>query len=102
MFLKKWLLNSTLPSLVISYDNLISDFEQEIRKLVSFIDFPVSEEAIKCVVENKEKLTSFKRRQDSGGANPYSQQQVSSIRDVVWQYKALWKKHDIKYKEWTW
>ena len=102
MFLKRWLLNSALPALILSYDNLISDFEREIRKLVSFIDFPVSEEVIKCVVGNREKLTSFKRRQNKKGANPYSQQQASSIRDVVRQYTALWKKHNINYKEWTW
>lgn len=100
--LDKWLLKSAIPSHVVSYDSLLVNFEQEIRGLLSFINFPVSEETINCVVKNGEKMATFKRQRYAMQGSPYSTQQKSMIDAVIQHYVSLWRKHKVNYKLWKW
>jgi hypothetical protein len=78
------------------------NFEQEIRGLLSFINFPVSEETINCVVKNGEKMATFKRQRYAMQGSPYSTQQKSMIDAVIQHYVSLWRKHKVNYKLWKW
>lgn len=95
----RWVERGKWSVTVVSYDALVSDFEEELKKFVSAINFPVKQEAIDCLLHNS--MDAHKRNKKKG-ENPYTEEQEEVIRATVELMKTLWEKHEIDYKSWTW
>lgn len=90
---------ATLPTLVVSYDQMVANIEPELHKIVRFLSYPVKEEKIECVVSH---TMDAHRRNRNGTVNPYTEEQSRIIQRVILSLKHIWEKHDIHYQGWRW
>ena len=71
------------PLHIVPFDNLIEDFEPELRKLAGFLKLQVAEEDIQCVSRNR--METYKRIK-SRGPSPYSGDQANQIHPAIMWY----------------
>ena len=90
---------AALRKLVVSYDEMVANIELELNKIVQFLDFPVKEEKIRCVVEHT--MDAHKRNRN-GTVNPYTEEQTHIIQGVILSLKHIWEEHGIRYQDWKW
>ena len=91
-----------IPVHVLQYDKLVNDFEKELMKLVQFLNFPISEEAIQCVIAANAKMKLFQRQKSRSENSPYTSEQEKAIKTKIDALKDVWEAHSVSYHEWTW
>ena len=84
---------------IVQFDNLVENFEPEVRKLAGFLNLPVSEESIQCVARNR--METYKRSK-SRGPSPFSQDQAAQIESAILLYRPIWDAHNISFSRWRW
>lgn len=57
-----WLFNFTNPTLVIFYDQLVSDLETNLRQLLKFLEVNITEPQLQCALERREGIYRRKKR----------------------------------------
>ena len=80
----------------------MNDFEKELMKLVQFLNFPISEEAIQCVIAANAKMKLFRRQKSRSENSPYTSEQENVIKTRIDALKDVWEAHSVSYHEWTW
>lgn len=107
-FAKNWVSNvqawvvrrgSSHPTLVVSYDQMVDDIEPELRKIARFLNFPLKEDRIQCVVGH---TMDAHRRNRKRTDNPYTEKQQQIIQYAILSLKDVWEKHSIRYQDWQW
>ena len=91
-----------IPVHVLQYDKLVNDFEEELLKLVQFLNFPISEDAIQCVIAANGKMKLFRRPKNQSEHSPYTLEQEKAIKKKIDALKDVWEAHGVSYHEWTW
>jgi hypothetical protein len=97
-----WLRRKDLTIHVLQYDKLVSEFEEEVRKLVSFLNFPISEESIDCVVRANANMTLFRRNRKQVEKSPFSEEQEEAIYKTIYSLEDVWNMYKVDYKKWKW
>ena len=90
---------AALRKLVVSYDEMVANIEPELNKIVHFLDLPVKEEKIRCVVGH---TMDAHKRSRNGTVNPYTEEQTRIIQGVILSLKHIWEEHGIRYQDWKW
>ena len=90
---------SKFPTLVVSYDEMVANTELELRKIAEFLNFPVKEDRIQCVVSH---TMDAHRRNRNRTVNPYTERQQRIIQHAILSLRSIWEKHDIRYQDWQW
>lgn len=58
-----WLYNFTGPTHVIFYEQLVDNVEENLKSVLDFLEFPISETQFKCAIERKEGIYRRKKRE---------------------------------------
>lgn len=87
------------PTLVVSYDQMVDDIEPELRKIAGFLNFPLKEDRIQCVVGH---TMDAHRRNRKRTDNPYTEKQQVIIQRAILSLRDVWEKHSIRYQDWQW
>lgn len=69
---KAWLNYKEVPVLIVGYENLVKDTYTELKRMLDFIEYPYSDEDVKCTIKNS--LEAF-HRNHTKKVNPYSPDQ---------------------------
>ena len=91
-----------IPVHVLQYEKLVNDFEDELLKLVRFLNFPISEDAIQCVIAANAKMKLFQRQKSRSEYSPYTSEQEKAIKRKIDALNDVWEAHGVSYHEWTW
>jgi len=83
--------------LVVQYEQLKSDLNGELRRMLEFLDYKYSEEDIDCVL-NKQ-LETF-HRHSNRSFNPFTPSQEDLIQDSIKKMSKLFIKHHVNYAQW--
>lgn len=78
------------------YENLQTNFTHELRRMLDFLEVPVSEDRLHCVNQNKEGL--FKRRMHLN-FDPFSQLNKQAVNRMIDQAAPLLAKYNIHYEK---
>ncbi|KAL3271373.1 hypothetical protein HHI36_021857 [Cryptolaemus montrouzieri] len=73
-----WLYNFTGPTHVVFYEQLVDNLESNLRSILKFLEFPVSEPLFKCAMERKEGI--YRRKKRAIIFDPYSQKMKDAIK----------------------
>lgn len=76
-----WLSNFTGPTHVVQYDDLVADVETTLRGILDFLEFPVTEEAMRCAMERREGIYRRKRRALQANFDPFTGPMKDMLRD---------------------
>ena len=85
---------SSIKTLVVQYENIQTNFTHELKRMLEFLDMPVTEERLKCVEQNKEGL--FKRKVHLN-FDPFSPENKQAVNRIIDQAAPLLAKHNIHY-----
>ena len=86
---------------VIQFDKLVEDLEAELRKLVKFINYSVSEASISCVVQKDGEMKGY-RRATTKGPVPYTAKQLDQIKKGISEFAPQFEKLGLSYNTWAW
>ena len=95
---ESWLMHSSKPVHVVSYDQLLATTEAELLRLVHFLDIPISTRTVACIVNSSSNSYKYDR---FGPRNPFSEEQRKQVQEVILKYERVWHKHKVSY-HWTW
>ena len=93
--LHTWLSQDDMEICVVQYERLISNTEEELTKILKFLKMNISQQRMKCVLENSEGL--FKRREHLN-FNPFSKENNEVLNRHMSQALPLLAKHNISYE----
>ena len=57
-----WFFNFTKPTMILFYDQLISDLESNLRRLLKFLEVNVTESQLQCAIQRKEGIYKRKKK----------------------------------------
>lgn len=93
--LHTWLAQRELPVLVVQYEALIDHTEQELMRILKFLNFSSSNSSIECAVKNGDGM--FKRTKHLD-FNPYSAENREALNRYIKQAAPLLAQHGIIYE----
>lgn len=79
---------------LVQYEKLVADTRQELKKLLKFLKFPVSEKILDCVLEASD---GYFKRTKHLNFDPYSQENVETGQRIIRQAAPLLEKYGISY-----
>ena len=84
--------------LVVKYENLKTDLRTELKKMMSYLEYPVTEEDLDCTINSN--TNTFRRHHDSSTDKEYfNQQQVDLIYYGIRRDDSILKKYNINYEK---
>lgn len=83
-----------MPVHIVQYENLIANTREELKKVLEFLKYPVSDKVLDCVLEASD---GYFKRSKHLNFDPYSQENVKSVMKIVEQAAPLLKKYGITY-----
>jgi len=93
-----WLDEVNIPKLVIKYEDMLTDLEIQLKKMLHFLQVPYSEQQIKCVLNNP--LNQFRRRKTSvSNFNHYSPELRKLVIDGLKSIEPILNKHNVSYRD---
>lgn len=92
--LHTWLSQKKVPVLVVQYEVLIEYTEQELTRILEFLEFPIANSSVKCAVENGNGM--FKRTKHLD-FNPYSRENREAMNRYISQAAQILAHYGIKY-----
>lgn len=97
VLLHTWLSQQhSVKTLVVQYEKLQTNFTHEVRRMLGFLEVPVTEERLQCVYQNKEGL--FKRRVHLN-FDPFTPENKQSVNRIIDQAAPLLSKYNIHYEK---
>lgn len=82
-----WTYNFTNPTLVLFYDQLITDLERNLRLLLKFIEVNVTESQLQCALERREGI--YRRKKRMINVDPFTPQMKARIETTKREVYAL-------------
>ena len=79
---------------MVKYEELKSNTEEELRKILKFLNFSISREKMECVLRNSNGM--FKRAYHLN-FNPYSKENCETLNRHMSQTVSLLSKYNISY-----
>ena len=61
------------PTLVVKYENLLTDLHTELKRMMEFLKFPYTEDDLQCTI--KSTIEGFHRKHNKNVIDPYSPEQ---------------------------
>ncbi len=92
--LHTWLSQQRIPVHIVQYESLISDLRGELRKILHFLGYQVSNATMNCVMANSH--GKFKRT-DHLNFNPFTAENHAMVNRIITQAAPLLAKYGIKY-----
>ncbi|EEB20243.1 conserved hypothetical protein [Pediculus humanus corporis] len=72
-----WFFNFTKPTMILFYDQLISDLESNLRRLLKFLEVNVTESQLQCAIQRKEGI--YKRKKKMIHLDPFTKDMKTKI-----------------------
>ena len=79
---------------IVQYEDLVDNTRQELKKVLQFLKYPVSEKILDCVMEASD---GYFKRSRHLNFDPYSQENVATVLRIIRQATPLLKKYGITY-----
>lgn len=93
--LHTWISQNETEIHLVQYEKLKTNLEEELRKILKFLDFNVSEEGLRCAIENREGL--FKRSRHLN-FDPFSKENRDSLSRHISPAIPLLARYNITYR----
>ena len=90
-----WLDKANIPTLVIKYEDMLTDLQTQLKKMLHFLQVPYSKQKIDCVVNDK--LNRFQRRKVSN-FDHYTPELRKLVIDGLKNVEPILNKHNITYR----
>ena len=92
--IEQWMQSSELPTLVLCYEEMVTDVYKEIKNMLDFIEYPYTEDDIQCTVKStNEKF----HRKHTRSFDPYTPEQRDYIMKQVASVNHILKQYNINY-----
>jgi hypothetical protein len=95
VLLNTWLKESSIPHIVVQYENIKANMTSELMKILEFLEISATEEELKCAVENSRGL--FKREKHLN-FDPFNYENKQAVNRIIEQSKEILDKYNINYK----
>jgi len=68
--LEKYINSAKSPTLVVKYENLLTDLHTELKRMMEFLEIPYTEEDLQCTINST--LEGFHRKHNKSVVDPYT------------------------------
>jgi len=89
--IKKFLASLKTPTLVVKYENLITDLHTELKRMMEFLKFPYTEDDLQCTINST--IEGFHRKHNKNITDPYTPDlrkfvmaQINLAKNILHQY----------------
>lgn len=93
LMLQTWLSQSDTLTLVVKYEQLLTNLTSEMSRILDFIEHPISEERLECVSQRE----GHYKRHKHLNFDPFSSENKEAVNRIIQQSRAVAEKHGIHY-----
>jgi len=93
--LETYLRTTKTPTLVLKYENLHTDLHTELERMMKFLEFPYTEDDLKCTI--KSTIEGFHRKHSKNVTDPYAPDQRMAVLAEINLANELLRPYNISY-----
>ena len=93
---ERWLKESTIPLIVVRYEDLMKDTRKQLQRMLDFLEYPFTEERLACIASNR--VETF-HRQHNHDFDPFTTNQRLSLLHIMKMVEPLLNKYGASYSD---
>ena len=93
---ERWLKEPTIPTIVVRYEDLVTDTRTQLQRMLEFLQYPYTKERLDCVINHQ--VETFHRKHNHE-FDPFTTRQRQKLHDVMKAIEPLLNKHGTSYSD---